>query len=330
MKNKLENIILFDTSIASTNKGDTIIMQAIKDNLHDYLRDKYVINFPTHTTCFSLFQSKFWWKSKYVKNADLKIVCGTNLLAKKMSYPFNNWNINLLNTGSLKDCILMGVGSSAVNKKPDLYTNMLFKKVLSKDYIHSTRDDDAKEYLESLGLRAITTGCPTLWKLTKDLCAKIPHSKASKVIISFSGDNRDYENDQYLIDVCKKHYEKIFVWVQTVHDMAYLNELKGLEEAEFIYADLEKYDEILCQQDIDYIGTRLHGGIFAMQRRKRAIIIAIDNRATNMNKVNNLNCIQRKDVKQKLEEKILSEFETDVKINIDNIEIWKSQFNKYK
>ena len=79
--------------------------------------------------------------------------------------------------------------------------------------------------------------------------------------------------------------------------------------------------------ELDYIGTRLHAGIRAMQKRRRSIIISIDNRAREMGKDYNLNVIEREDI-ENLEEYLLSEFKTDIKLNLDNIKKWKEQFKK--
>lgn len=63
-----------------------------------------------------------------------------------------------------------------------------------------------------------------------------------------------------------------------------------------------------------------------MRHGKRAIIIAIDERATEINKRNNLNCIAQKDVESELDKMIQSEFATEIKMPFDSIEQWKEQF----
>ena len=62
-----------------------------------------------------------------------------------------------------------------------------------------------------------------------------------------------------------------------------------------------------------------------MRHKRRAIIIAIDERAREINKSNNLNCIEKDDL-DKLPGLIDSEFETRVKMPFDEIERWKNQF----
>ena len=50
-------------------------------------------------------------------------------------------------------------------------------------------------------------------------------------------------------------------------------------------------------ENIDYVGTRLHAGIRALQHKKRTIIIGIDNRAIEKAKDFNLTVIDRKNIK---------------------------------
>ena len=80
---------------------------------------------------------------------------------------------------------------------------------------------------------------------------------------------------------------------------------------------------LLNQDDLDYVGTRLHGGIYAMRHKKRAIIIAIDERAREINKSNHLNCMELGEVSTKLEKMVCSEFATQVEMPFDEISRWK-------
>ena len=92
-------------------------------------------------------------------------------------------------------------------------------------------------------------------------------------------------------------------------------------------ADKDAYDEFLTNNDTDYVGTRLHGGIYAMRHGRRAIIISIDERAREINKSNHLNCIDFNNLVE-LPGYINSEFETSVKMDSAAISRWKNQFQK--
>ena len=81
----------------------------------------------------------------------------------------------------------------------------------------------------------------------------------------------------------------------------------------------------MTNYDTDYVGTRLHGGFYVMCHSWRSIIIAIDERSREINKSNNLVCIDKKELSQ-LPELINSEFETRVDMDYNAINSWKSQF----
>ena len=116
--------------------------------------------------------------------------------------------------------------------------------------------------------------------------------------------------------------------VKSLADLDYFKKLRNTEKIELIPPTLDAYEHILNTVDLDYIGTRLHGGIYAMRHKKRAIIIAIDERAREINANNNLNCLNI-DETDKLEAMINSEFETNVIMPFDEIARWKLQFKEF-
>ena len=88
---------------------------------------------------------------------------------------------------------------------------------------------------------------------------------------------------------------------------------------------LNDYDSFLDSHDVDFIGTRLHGGIRALQKMKRTIIIGIDNRAIELNKDFNIPDLNQNEINN-LGDYIESDIETDINIPKDNIAIFLSQF----
>lgn len=121
----------------------------------------------------------------------------------------------------------------------------------------------------------------------------------------------------------------MYCWIQGDLDLDYYNKFKNTDGIQLIPPNKDAYEHILNTEDLDYIGTRLHGGIYAMRHKKRAIIIAIDERAKEIHKGNNLNCLSINEIDQ-LDELINSEIETKVSMPFDEIERWKSQFEEYK
>ena len=156
------------------------------------------------------------------------------------------------------------------------------------------------------------------------MCRQIPKNKNEKVIFTLTDYRRDYEKDKQFIETLKKNYKEIYFWPQGIDDYEYLKELEKSNIIQIIPPTLCEFDKIL-EKKIDYIGTRLHGGIRALKHRCRTIILAVDNRAIEINKNYNIPILKREEI-DKLEEKLNNELITDIKTPIINIEKWKSQF----
>ncbi|CAM4223706.1 capsular biosynthesis protein [Bacillus luti] len=320
----MDNVLVLDTSVGSLNKGDDIIMQCVKYQLSDITKNAYVLTLPTHVSPFHWYQvARKSHRVQIYSNAKYKFVGGSNLLAMDMFTHFPQWNINMFNCGPLKGSILVGVGAGKGNKI-NMYTKLLYKKVLSHEYIHSVRDERTKKFLEEMGFKALNTGCATLWSLTPEFCKGIPTEKSESVVFTLTHHSKDRIKDQLLIDILNKNYKNVYFWIQDAGDLEYLKELKGVQEIKIVPPTIEEYEKIL-HREVDYIGTRLHGGIFAMRNKKRTIIISIDERAKGMGETYNLNLIDRSDFNN-LEKMINSEIITDVKVDFDVVNQWLRQF----
>jgi hypothetical protein len=110
-------------------------------------------------------------------------------------------------------------------------------------------------------------------------------------------------------------------------DLAYLYALDvNTNKINIIPANLESYNNLLNFGDIDYIGLRLHGGIRALQKKCRSLIVTVDNRATNMQSDIGFPIIGRSNSDfDKLNNWICNPTATKLKINLNGIERWKAQ-----
>lgn len=323
----MDKCLVLDTSIASANKGDNVILECFKEELNYILSKKFVLNLPTHVSAFHWYQVLRNSKAlQRYANCRLKFVAGTNLLVKDLATHYPQWNINWFNCKPFAGTILVGVGAGAGDRS-NWYTKQVYKRVLSDDFIHSVRDERSREFVESLGKKAINTGCVTMWKLTPDFCRTIPTKKANNVIFTLTPRNGEEEKDRFLVDLLKRMYRNVSFWVQGEYDYDWLMHLGVADGIEIIRPTIIDYHNKLQQPALDYVGTRLHAGVYAMRHRVRSIIIAIDERAREINKSNNLVCLERDEVETQLEDLILSEFSTEIKMPYDAISQWKSQFN---
>ncbi|MBD5554758.1 MAG: polysaccharide pyruvyl transferase family protein [Roseburia sp.] len=291
------NVTILDTTIGSTDRGDDIVLQNCEKAIQPLIDNSFSMRFATHLLNFRFYQYfRNGMKLQYTDSCDYKFIMGTNLLTSDIISTRGQWMIGPVSKRLYKDSILFGVGTTQDNKKVTPLTKYIYKNILRKDIIHSVRDAQSVHMLEGfLGKGAVVdTGCPTLWGLTPKVCDRIPIKKARDVIVTLSGyaDQQDPVQDQKMISILEREYEHIYFWAQTSVDVSYYNSLRHSKDATIIYS-LKNY-ALLCENaNVDYVGTRLHGGIYAMQHGVRTLVVEIDHRARGFRESNHINTIER-------------------------------------
>lgn len=321
----MKRITLLDTSIGSTNKGDDIIMKCLEEEMSFLFQDYFLLRVPTHLCAFNILEclGNLPDSANEVYQSDYKFVCGTNLLSTNMFNRTNQWDINLFNVKPITGSILIAAGGSG--NKPTRYTQKLYKKILSPSFVHSVRDQNGYKIVSSLGYKCINTGCVTMWKLTPEFCGRIPTQKANQVVFTLTDYNKKPQSDKALIDWLKRSYSRVYFWIQGIHDYEYLCSLTDLKDICVIAPDVKEYNKVLSSGDIDYVGTRLHAGIYAMRHGVRSIIITIDGRMGAMSERIPNNTIER-DKLEFLDKMICSNINTVCSLDWNGINAWKQQF----
>lgn len=284
---RFRTIALLDTSVSSTNVGDEIIMEAVRNQLRPALANDYVSRVASHETMSA--------KSRgIISKSDYVIAGGSNLLSSHAGVR-SVWKLSPLDAGLGPKFVMMGVGWYHDQGAPDPYTAWLFRSMFARDRLHSVRDGYSKKKLEVLGFsNVLNTGCPTLWELAGDVNERTPKIKARNVVTTLNTYMKDRDADTALLNLLQTKYEQVFAWVQTYADQDYLRSL--FPSIKLIAPNLSAYDALLTGDlDLDYVGNRLHAGIRALQKRRRTIIIEIDNRAREMGRDFNLPTIARND-----------------------------------
>lgn len=314
-----ENVVsYFDTSISSLNIGDEIINDSGLTEIQGIFNQKQIFISSTHngisSKCISI-----------VNNTKVRFVCGSNLLSPDIIFR-GCWNISIFDILRLRKLTFVAVGWERYSEKESIFTKLFYKYIFDKDNIHSVRDEYTKEKLLSFGIKnVINTGCITTWRLTDEFCKQIPTYKSTKVVFTLTDYNRDYENDKLLVNILLDLYEEVYFWPQGHEDLQYLHSLK-LDSIKVIAPNLKAYDDFLRNNECDFVGTRLHGGIRALQFKRRTLIIAIDNRAIEKSRDFNFNILPRCEIKDNLVTVLCNDLKTEIKINSAGIELWKKQF----
>ena len=316
-------ITLLDTGVASRNMGDHIIVDSIKTHMRKIFPHAIYVNIPTH----SYLDSE---AIKHISNSKYSFVCGTNLLASHMD-DYKQWKIGSFEFSCLRDVILLGVGWWQYQELPNSYTQLLLNTILSKKVSHSVRDGFTKQQLSSVkSIQSINTGCPTMWGLSSTHLSHIPNTKRSDVITTLTDYKSNHKKDSFLLRYLFEHFEQVYVWIQGTGDLRYLRELAqtlDTSRLRIIPGTLEHYDEFLeLHTDVEYVGTRLHAGIRALQKKKKTLIIGVDNRAIEISKDTLLPVVDRNNIEQELAIKHSRPSHQDIRILADEIDRWIKQF----
>ena len=337
---KIYKLVKFCPAISTENMGDHIIEYYCDRVIKDIFGEAMMVSLPIRDRLSRL-------SVKQVGSADYALVCGTNLLSSDMKH-FRQWKMKLLDavriryggvnkkelfdTKIIKEkaedthVVLMGVGWYQYQDKPTDYTKKVLSIVLDKKYLHSVRDSYAEEKLAAIGItNVVNTACPSRWELTPEKCAMIPRKKADSVVTTLTNYNKKSDSDKQLLECLMQCYKTVYIWIQAIDDLSYLKKLGYYAKVEVVPPTLTAYENILAS-DIDYVGTRLHGGIHALNYGKRSLILAVDNRALEIARDTNLPVIKRECAREELMEAIMLDRETSIKLPLENIRRWKEQF----
>lgn len=311
---------IYDTSIGSLNVGDEIINRSAMDVLGNIFINEQFLKASTHDGTSSI-------GIHYFNQARERIVCGSNILTGRM-FVSGQWNIGPIDVFRMKRLVLLGVGWVDYQDSASWYSRSVYNHLLCRDRLHSVRDEYTRKKLTDMGFNnVLNTSCVTMWRLTPTHCERISRVKASKAVFTLTDYRKDEKQDAKMIKILLANYKKTYLWLQGKGDLEYFKSLNvGCDEVEILPPQLDRFDALLREQAIDYIGTRLHAGIRSLQHSNRTIIIGIDNRANEKKVDFNLPVVNRESVVDELEEKINSDLEMNIIIPLDKIEEWKSQF----
>ncbi|HPZ84607.1 MAG TPA: hypothetical protein PL064_14300, partial [Thermogutta sp.] len=145
------------------------------------------------------------------------------------------------------------------------------------------------------------------------------------VLATVTNYRRDPESDARFIRLLQEAYEAVYLWPQGLGDGDYVRAL-GFRLNE-LGAGLGALDEFLREVHCDYVGTRLHGGIYCLNQGKRSLVLSVDNRAAEMCPEVGIPSVDRCDVggiRQWVEDPVA----TTLTLNREAIDLWRGQFSE--
>ena len=300
---------ILDPSIASKNLGDEIISLSARRELSELFRDEEMVFLPTH---------RFWSRKelKLARQCDFFLFAGSNVFAHK--FPLNfQWLIGLRSLMALRGRVLFfGVGLWQDGNFTRL-SSTLWRQILSPN-THSVRDNLSREHLEKLGKRSLFTSCPTTWRLPERIEFSQPKQKC---IVTLTDYNQNPHRDKAWLTLASSAYQELVLWPQGRGDEAYMESLGFKFES--LPENLESFESALETRDFDYFGTRLHGGVFALQRGVRTVIVEVDNRAREMGKDLGLPVFKARESEQI--STALKSPRVSIRLPLEAIALWKQE-----
>jgi hypothetical protein len=287
-------------------------MDAVNEAICEMLPDAYTFRIPSHEP-LSRRSYDFLGKS------ELCFIGGTNILGSPA------WRLQWYDAFFLKNAICLGVSWAVSCNKPKLRDRLLLPRVLSGKGLHSVRDGYTKNLLAQLGIQSVSTSCPTMWKLTPEHCAVIPSTKARDVVFTLTAYRANPVFDRAMIEILRRNYRRLYFFSQMSDDRRYIKQFDD-HGVRVISPRLSAYDQFLANEDVDYVGSRLHGGIRALQCKKRTVVMAVDHRSAEIGCDTGLPVLPRGEV-NRLDEWVNGCASTQIRLPMADIAGWKSQFS---
>jgi len=293
------------------NRGDDIISRASLRELKA-LHEDDIVRLPTHEY---LTLKDFL----LIRKADRVYVGGSNLLWFRF-FPSASWKLGLLLF--CKDITLLGVGWGSYEIATNGWGRLVTRLILSKNYLHSTRDEYTKEKLKELGVEnVVSTGCHTTWR-TLNLSKQLS-SLPREILVTLTDYRQNRESDSSFLNYAFAKFDKVHFWVQGSNDLDYIKSL-GFEP-EVLDIELEDLISFINEKKkiLTYIGTRLHAGMLCYELGIPSAIIGVDNRAIELAKDLSINVIPRNyfELNSELDSIYLHQ---NLTIKHNEIDLWRS------
>lgn len=307
-----------DPSLDSNNSGDLIIAEAVAEELETIAPISEFVRLPTQRLMNAA-------EARQASNCNVIFAGGTNLVGSNMLRHWH-WRLGPREIQALRNrVVLLGVGWWQYQGSPSFCTRKLLQYLLHPDAVHSVRDGYTAHKVNKLGLSVLNTGCPTMWSLGERTLAALP--KNGPLVLTLTDYARNPLEDAAFVRLALDRYDPVFFWPQGREDLEYIQSLSvGLSRLTVLPRGIGSLDATIQGRAASYIGTRLHAGIRAIQLGAPALVIAVDNRATEISRDTGLPTVERRieSLIDALERTHVDEFR--LSIPLEKISSWRDHW----
>ena len=267
----------------SDNLGDVVIYRAISRCLQQLFPGEELCRISSHEPLEERHYAQ-------IAGGRMLLLGGSNLLSSDV-LAYNQWNFATgranYQTPRFGDAVLFGIGWWQYQAESTPFTADFYRRVLSTEQLHSVRDGYTAARLRAAGIsNVVCTGCPSMWSL--DGLANSRSSAWTRDCLMTITDYKPNpaEDDRFLQLVIEHFDGTLFLFPQGLGDVEYFLGLpisrRTRRRIEILDHSLENLERFLSGHPVSYVGTRLHGGIAALNYGVPSLILAVDNRAAEM------------------------------------------------
>lgn len=263
---RFKAIAVADTSIASDNLGDQVIMMALERELRPVLADRATLVVPTH--------SPLGYRGRRILDAvDICLVGGTNLLPARPG-PRQLWRLPPQPSRRRK-FVLVGCG---FDRTPTRSAAAYLRSVLHPNAVHSCRDAITQQYLLGMGMRAELTGCVTTWSTSNDAITSAERRQlSSSAVLITNSSLRSSAAEENILNAASETYDSVSVWLQAPRDLTQLDHPR-LRAAPVVSGGPSSLVDHLRRTGADVVTTRLHAALLSQRTGARSTLFALDDR----------------------------------------------------
>ncbi len=310
-----KELVILDTAAGSESCGDRIIVDSCVAVCTEIFSGKQLRKSPAYAYDPAL----------KLQEDEVKILCGSDfLMAEKRGYREFAGGIK-----KYRNICLMGADACqlGIDQNISEYSKKLLRYILHSKYLHAVQDERTRRILEQIGIKnVVNTGCPSLWKLTKEHCRTIPTDKGKSVVVALEDGGGDEKRDLLLLQMLGTFYKEVYIWIRRKSDYHYLRRSADMEKCKIILPSLENLDKVLSREGVDYIGTQMYAGIRSLGFGRRSLIIGESDKAEAFAVESNLPFLRKNALEDGLEHWIMDKKRTEIRIPDKEIEMWKKQF----
>lgn len=271
-------VTLFEPVTGGFNLGDSIIVESVRREVAAIAPDARIWPIALHQPLANK-------QRRRLESVDVALVAGSNMINLRahrwLLRRENRWAIYRRDLSSLRGrVVLAGVGLDRAAPRSNRFGRQTYDMVLNPRASHAVRDSATRDHLLSHCRHdVLNTSCPTLWQLGPDHLERVERGKATDAVTTLTDYRPDAVRDRQLLETLLHCYRRVYLWPQGWKDTEYLHSL-DVQGIRLVQPSLAAFDALLESDTIlDYVGTRLHGGIRALQKGRRVLVVGVDHRA---------------------------------------------------